>query len=247
MLQRRAFQDDPALDIAVSRAILTRVAAGELPETLRLTRPGAMVAFGRQDVVSAAYPAALQAARDGGFEPIERLAGGRAAVFHERTLAIAHARADEEPQAHIYQRFEEWSGLIAAALRRVGVDAGVGEVPGEYCPGGYSVHAGGTIKLAGIGQKLVKCAGHLGGVLVVGDSARVRDVLVPVYQALGLPFDPATAGSVEDVLPGASLEDVEAALLGELERLYELEEGELDDDTLALARELSSGPLAPGA
>jgi octanoyl-[GcvH]:protein N-octanoyltransferase len=235
-LQRRAFQDDPALDVAVSRAILSRVAAGELPETLRLTRPGAMVAFGRQDVVGARYPAAVRAARESGFEAIERLAGGRAAVFHECTLAIAHARADDEPQAHIYSRFEEWSGLIAAALRRLGVDAGVGEVPGEYCPGGYSVHAGGRIKLAGIGQKLVKGAGHLGGVLVVGDSARVRDVLVPVYEA--------TAGSVEDVLPGASVEDVEAALIEELAGLYELEEAELDEGTLALAHEMRTQHLA---
>ncbi len=243
-LHRQAFQDDPALDVAVSRAILSRVAAGELPETVRVTRPGAMVAFGRQDVVSARYGAALRVAREGGFEAIERLAGGRAAVFHERTLAIAHARADEEPQAHIYPRFEEWSGLIAAALGRIGVDAGVGEVPGEYCPGGYSVHAGGRIKLAGIGQKLVKRAGHLGGVLVVGDSQRIRRVLVPVYEALGLEFDPATAGSVEDVLPGISLDDVEAALLEELSQLYELDETELDEATIALAHELRAEHLA---
>ncbi len=246
-LHRRAFQDDPALDVAVSRAILNRVAAGELPETARLTRPGAMVAFGRQDVASASYLPAVRAARAGGFEAIERLAGGRAAVFHERTLAIAHARPDGEPQAHIYPRFEEWSGLIAAALRRLGVDAGVGEVPGEYCPGGYSVHAGGRIKLAGIGQKLIKHAGHLGGVLVVGDGARVRDVLVPVYETLGLGFDPATAGAVEDELPGISLDDVEAALLEELSVLYEVEEAELDDATIALARELRAEHESPAA
>ena len=32
--------DDPALDTAVARALLERVASGELPETLRLARPG---------------------------------------------------------------------------------------------------------------------------------------------------------------------------------------------------------------
>jgi lipoate-protein ligase A len=246
-LHRRAFQDDPALDVAVSRAILNRVAAGELPETLRLTRPPAMVAFGRQDVASARYLPAVRAAREHDFEAIERLAGGRAAVFHERTLAIAHARPDGEPQAHIYPRFEEWSELIAAALRRLGVDAGVGEVPGEYCPGGYSVHAGGRIKLAGVGQKLIKNAGHLGGVLVVADSARVRDVLVPVYEALELDFDPATAGSVEDELPGVSLDDVEAVLLEELSQLYEIEEAELDERTIELAHELRAEHESPAA
>jgi octanoyl-[GcvH]:protein N-octanoyltransferase len=246
-LHRRAFQDDPALDVAVSRAVLDRVAAGELPETLRITRPPAMVAFGRQDVASARYAAAVRAAREHGFEAIERLAGGRAAVFHEGTLAIAHARPDPEPQSHIYPRFEEWSGLMEAALKRLGVDAGVGEVPGEYCPGGYSVHAGGRIKLAGIGQKLVKNAGHLGGVLVVSDSARVRGVLVPVYQALALDFDPATAGSVEDALPGATLDRVEEALLEELSRLYEIEEAELDESTIEHARELRDEHVSPAA
>jgi octanoyl-[GcvH]:protein N-octanoyltransferase len=246
-LHRRAFQDDPALDTAVSRAILNRVAAGELPETARLTRPGAMVAFGRQDVASASYLAGVRAARAGGFEAIERLAGGRAAVFHQGTIALAHARPDPEAQANIYARFEEAAELIAAALRRLGVDAGVGEVPGEYCPGSYSVHARGQIKLAGIGQRLIKGAGHLGGVLVVRDSARVRDVLVPVYEALDLSFDPATAGSVEDELPDVSLEDVEAALIEELSALYEIEEADLDEATIELARELRAEHLAPGA
>jgi octanoyl-[GcvH]:protein N-octanoyltransferase len=246
-LHRRAFQDDPALDVAVSRAVLNRVAAGELPETLRLTRPPAMVAFGRQDVASARYAAAVRAAREHGFEAIERLAGGRAAVFHEGTIAIAHVRPDSEPQAHIYPRFEEWSGRLAAALTQLGVDAGVGEVPGEYCPGGYSVHAGGRIKLAGIGQKLVKNAGHLGGVLVATDSARVRGVLVPVYEALGLGFDPATAGSVEDVLPGVTLDAVEGALIEELSQLYEIDEAELDERTVELAHELRDEHLSPPA
>jgi octanoyl-[GcvH]:protein N-octanoyltransferase len=245
-LHRETFREDPALDVAVSRAILLRVAAGELPETIRITRPPAMVAFGRQDVASAPYLDAVDAARANGFEAIERLAGGRAAVFHERTLAIAHARPDDEPQAHIYPRFEEWSGRIAEALRKVGLDARVGEVPGEYCPGGYSVNARGAIKLAGIGQKLIKGAGHLGGVLVVGEAARIRDVLVPVYSALGLDFDPATAGAVEDELPSVSMDESEEALMEELRLGYDVTEERLDPETLDLATRLAPEHVAPG-
>jgi octanoyl-[GcvH]:protein N-octanoyltransferase len=245
-LHRESFQDDPALDVAVSRAILLRVAAGELPETIRITRPPAMVAFGRQDVASAPYLDAVEAARTNGFAPIERLAGGRAAVFHESTLAIAHARPDDEPQAHIYPRFEESSEWIVAALRRLGVDARVGEVPGEYCPGGYSVNARGAIKLAGIGQKLIKGAGHLGGVLVVGEASRVRDVLVPVYEALGLEFDPATAGAVEDELPPVSMDEVEESLMEGLSSGYSVTEERLDRETLDLARKLAPEHIAPG-
>jgi octanoyl-[GcvH]:protein N-octanoyltransferase len=244
-LHREAFQGDPALDVAVSRAILLRVAAGELPETIRITRPPAMVAFGRQDVASAPYLEAVDAARANGFEAIERLAGGRAAVFHERTLAIAHARPDDEPQAHIYPRFEEWSGRIAEALRKVGLDARVGEVPGEYCPGGYSVNARGAIKLAGIGQKLIKGAGHLGGVVVVAEADRIRNVLVPVYDALGLDFEPATAGAVDDDLPSVSMDEVEEALTAELSSRYELTEEPLDPETLEFAKRLAPEHVAP--
>ena len=80
-LVRDSFPGDPVLDTAVSRALLERVAAGELPDTLRLARPGAMVPFGKQDAVSVGYRAAAAAARELGFEAVLRMAGGRAAVF----------------------------------------------------------------------------------------------------------------------------------------------------------------------
>lgn len=226
-----SFPDDPALDTAVSRAVMDRVGAGELPETLRLARPGAMVAFAKQDAVAPGYPAAARAAREHGFEPVLRLAGGRAAVFHEGTLELAHAVPDPDPRAGIHRRYADSAALIAAALARLGVDARVGEVPGEYCPGRYSVSAGGLVKLAGIGQRLVKSAAHVGAVIVAEGEGRIRDVLVPVYGALGLSFDPVTAGSA-----GTGLDQLEAALRAEYAQRYELVEGTLDAATLALAR-----------
>src|SRR3954468_10561907 len=106
-LVREAITERPALDTAVSRAILERVAAGELPETMRLARPGAMVAFGKQDVKATGYPAAAAVARDQGFEAVRRLAGGRAAVFHDGTVAFAHAVADPMPSRRTHDRFHE--------------------------------------------------------------------------------------------------------------------------------------------
>jgi octanoyl-[GcvH]:protein N-octanoyltransferase len=223
----------------VSRALLQRVAAGELPETLRLARPGAMVAFGKQDAVAPGYADAVRAARSGGFEAVLRLAGGRAAVFHEGTIALAHAVPDRAPRVGIHSRFNWTADLIARALRRLGVDARVGEVPGEYCPGGYSVNARGAVKLAGIGQRLIAGASHMGGVIVVRDASRVRDVLVPVYHALELDWDPGTAGAVADEVDAAvppSWADVRDALLAEYAREYEIVDAELDPETIELAR-----------
>ena len=74
--------------------------------------------------------------------------------------------------------------------------------------------------------------------IVVGGSERIRDVLVPVYEALGLDWDPATAGSVEDELGEVGLDAVEEAILAELAARYELSEQELDAATLELAARL---------
>ena len=234
-LVREAFPDRPAFDTAVSRAILERVARGELPETFRLARPGAMVAFGKLDLTSPGYPAAAQAAREGGFEAVRRLAGGRAAVFHEHTIAFAWAGRADDTWSGTHDRFRDIAGIVERALRRVGVDARVGEVPREYCPGDYSVNARGRTKLAGIGQRLVKGAWHIGGVIVVSEGERVRDILIPVYEALELDWDPATAGAVADEAPGATWEDVAGALAAELPRHRA---AELDPETLALAERL---------
>jgi lipoate-protein ligase A len=167
-----------------------------------------------------------------------RLAGGRAAVFHHGTLAFAHATPDDRPTRGTRERFERTGEWLVAALKRLGVDARVGEIPGEYCPGAFSVNAGGRIKLAGVGQRLIAGAAHLGGVLVVRDTAAVRNVLIPVYQALGLDWDPATTGSVEDEVPGITLDRAIDAILTELEGRYELTDGDFDEETLARAREL---------
>jgi octanoyl-[GcvH]:protein N-octanoyltransferase len=228
--------------VAVSRALLQRVAAGVLPETLRLARPGPMVAFAKQDAVAPGYADAVRAARADGFEAVLRLAGGRAAVFHEGTIALAHAVPDSAPRAGIHSRFTRTAELIARALGRLGVDSRVGEVPGEYCPGGYSVNARGAVKLAGIGQRLIAGASHMGGVIVVGAADRVREVLVPVYDALDLSWNPDTAGAVEDELDGvgpSAWTAVREALLAEYGQGYDIVEAELDPATIELARRLA--------
>jgi lipoate-protein ligase A len=234
-----SFEDDPALDAAVARALMLRVAGGELPETLRIARPGTTVAFAKRDAVADGYEDAVRAARAHGFEATLRLAGGRAAVFHDGTMEIGHAAPEHEPRTGIHDRFERTAARLARALGRLGVDARVGEVPGEYCPGRYSVNARGAVKLAGIGQRIVAGGSHTGVVLVVSGEQRINDVLRPVYEALELPWDPQVTGSVMAEHPDASWGAVRDALLAEYARDYELVEAELDADTLALARELA--------
>ncbi len=240
-----SFPDDPALDTAVSRALMLRVAAGDVPEALRVSRPGAIVAFGKRDVVSRGYHQAVEAARAGGFEAVERLAGGRAAVFHEGTIALAHAVPDANPRSHVDERFEVTSGLLAGALGRLGVEARVGEVPGEYCPGAHSVNARGERKLIGVGQRLVAGGAHVGAVVVVTGARRVSEILLPVYEALGLDWRPETTGAVVAEAPQATWQSVRDAVVEEYGRHYDIEPAPLDDHTLALARRLAPEHLSP--
>jgi octanoyl-[GcvH]:protein N-octanoyltransferase len=245
-LLRDSFEDDPALDTAVSRALMLRVAGGELPETLRIARPGAFVAFAKRDAVTEGYGEAVAAARAAGFEAVLRLAGGRAAIFHEGTIELGHARPDADPRAGIHDRFESTAGRIAAALRRLGLDARVGEVPGEYCPGRYSVNARGEAKLAGIGQRVVAGGSHTGVVLVVSGEDRIKRVLVPVYEALELPWRPEATGSVAAEHGAIGWDEVAGALVAEYARNFDMVDAELDDDTLALARRLAPEHRPPG-
>jgi len=239
-LIRHSFPDRPELSTAVSQTILRRVAAGELPPTIRIHRPGRELAFGRQDLASPGYQAAAEAAGAAGFAAVERLAGGRAAVFHEGTIAIARAYADPQPPKRTYARFEEMAEVIMAALRGLGVDALVGEVPGEYCPGAYSVNARGATKLAGIGQRMIRGGAHMGGVVVASGGPQIAEVLVPVYEALELEWDPATAGSVSEEL-GREVDagELEEALIAELGDRYELVDAELDEETMRRATQES--------
>jgi len=220
------------------------VATGELEPTFRLHRPARELAFSKQDRAANGFGRAVAAARAAGFEPVVRLAGGRAAAFHEGTLAFAWATAAQRPVVGTHDRFELLAGIVAQALVGLGVDARVGEVPREYCPGAWSVNARGRVKLAGIGQRLITGGAHAGGVLVVEGSDLLRDALVPAYRELGLEWDPATVGSVADEVPGTTLDAAEAAIVAELGKHFELVDAELDERTLELGAELEADHVA---
>jgi octanoyl-[GcvH]:protein N-octanoyltransferase len=244
-LLHASFPDRPAFDMAVSAALLQRVSAGELDPTLRLHRQRPAVAFGKLDAIGDGFGDAVAAARSLGFEPFERLAGGRAAVYHEGTLAIGEVLADAEANVHLRQRYEATAGVLVEALRSLGVDARVGAVAGEYCPGDFSVNARGERKLTGTAQRVVRGAAYVGTVIVVRDAARVADVVRAIYAPLGLDVAPETTGAIEDEVPGVTVDDLERALEAAYGARYGLEPAELDDRTLALAAELEPRFSAP--
>jgi lipoate-protein ligase A len=224
-----------ALELAISHALLTRVSKGELPSTLRVYRPRAAVAFGKLDRLSPGYEAAVAAARAHGYEPVLRLPGGHAAAYNAESIGIDVVWALEDPATGTHDRFAREGERLAVALRGLGVDARVGEVPGEYCPGAYSVNARGRVKLIGTAQRLVRGAALLGASVVVGGGSSIRAVLRDVYAALEFDWDESTAGALDEEVPALGLERVEAAIIA---AYGDLEPADLDSDTLALAHRL---------
>jgi octanoyl-[GcvH]:protein N-octanoyltransferase len=226
-----------ALELAISHALLTRVARGELPSTLRVYRPRAAVAFGKLDRLSPGYDAAVAAARRHGYEPVLRLPGGHAAAYNAQSVGIDVVWALADPATGTHARFAREGERLAGALRTLGVDARMGEVPGEYCPGEYSVNARGRVKLIGTAQRLVRGAALLGASVVVSGGPELRAVLRDVLGALAFQWDEATAGALDEEVPDLTLEAVEEAIIA---AYGELEPADLDSETLALAHRLEA-------
>ena len=243
-LIRESAGEPASLEVAVSHALLQRVARGELPALLRVYRPVPTVAFGKLDALAPGYRDAVRAARGQGFEPVLRAPGGHAAAYDAGTVGFDYVVPVESPFGALREIFGAVSDAVAAALSDLGVDAQVGAVPGEYCPGDFTVNARGRAKLAGTAQRAIRGGSLLGGFVTVAGSGRLRAVLEPVYAALALDWDPATVGAVEDELPGVGVDDVERALVSVLGR--GAEPARLDDATLQLARELQPGHALDG-
>lgn len=201
-------------------AILRDVAAGKRPATLRMYQPNPTVAFGRRDELNPGFSSAEQACRELGYDVLVRKVGGHAAAYHSGCLVIDHFQPAADAKTGNNLRYTLFGEMYAQALQLVGVDAAVGEIPHEYCPGEYSVYArlGGTragerIKLVGTAQRVIQGGWWFSAGIVVYNSASLREVTARVYDALNMPLNPATVGAAEDANPDLLMEDLEDAIL----------------------------------
>ncbi|MBG0740659.1 lipoate--protein ligase family protein [Paeniglutamicibacter antarcticus] len=233
-----------AEDLDGALTLLAAARTEQIGPTLRLYRPKPTMAFGQRDVNLPGFAAACAAAARQGFEPLIRRAGGRAAAYHRGCLIVDHIEPQQDAMVYAKPRFGYFGELFAQALQSLGVDAGIGEIPREYCPGEFTVYGrsaggfgvdggtGGTggsggsgddgardggwdgrIKLVGTAQRVVAGAWLFSSVIVVEDSAPLRSVLTDSYAALGLDWNPLTAGGVADLVPRLTVDDVTEAVL----------------------------------
>ncbi len=196
----------PETDFERIRTRLSRLADGK--GALRMFRPQPTAAFAPRDLINPAYPAAEAAAKRLGFAPVARGAGGQLAVYGAEAMVIDLVAPHPSPRDTIQERFLLFAEALVFALTSLGVDARLGEVPGEYCPGTYSVNAGGRIKLAGLAQRVQKTGYHLGAVIALARSDATRSAVTELYSVLDLPFEVSTFGGVADFRPDLGDETV---------------------------------------
>lgn len=187
---------DPVADRELTASLLTAAADGT--PGIRVWAPPRQVAFGRRDAREPGYERARRLAAEEGFQPLQRDVGGRAVAYTGQTLAFAHAVPLDGDSRSIPERYERATEVVLTALRGIGATVAAGEPLNAFCPGDHSVRVVDGGKVSGIAQRVGTDAALIAGCLVVrsDDAHGVAAVTAPVYDALGVPFDPTTVGSV---------------------------------------------------
>jgi lipoate-protein ligase A len=164
--------------------------------SLRLYRPSATAAFAPRDVLLPGYNEAVHSMLDLGFFPVERRTGGHLAVYDQNSVVIDLVAGHPYPRKHIKERFGTFSSVIVKTLNEFSVDARVGQIAGEYCPGDFSVNINGTVKIAGIAQRIGRQGYHLGVVISLDKSEATIAAIDRAYKLLNLDIDLSTLGSI---------------------------------------------------
>ncbi|MGA8987017.1 lipoyl protein ligase domain-containing protein [Aeromicrobium sp.] len=210
--------DDLALpggpvDDALLGPLLLSQGMGGAQEIVRVHRPEPTAAFSRRDSRRPGFDRAADSCSAAGFVPIIRPQGGKLAAYHRGSVVIDHVVRVADPTSGLKVRFERFARLHADVLTGFGLDARIGELPGEYCPGEFSINVAGTTKIVGSAQRITRDGWLFSTIIQVSDSVSIRDVLTAAYADIGYDLDPATIGSMEDQCPGVTAQQVQAALI----------------------------------
>ena len=201
----------------MSRRLLSVAADGE--PAVRVWVPHQQVAFGRRDARLEGYERARAAASERGFPPSERDVGGRAVAYDgATTLAFARAEPVTDGRTGTTERYERATAALERALRNLGLEPSRGEPADSFCPGTHSLSLGAARadgrrrKVVGIAQRVRSDAALVAGIVHVADREGLAAVLEEVYDALGVPLEPASVGTIAAAGGPSDPEPVRAAI-----------------------------------
>lgn len=247
-----------------SRLALTPVAELALPAVLLRGVPlpahlvhvyvpsAPTVAFSARDLRSPGIERATAIAREAGFVCGVRSPGGRMVAYDDGAVVVDLLSAPDNGRGG-HALFADEAGhhaRVLAGLGEVGgaggpIDTRVGEVPGEYCPGEFSVNVAGRVKVLGSAQRIVRTGSLFSTVIQVRLSDRVRRMIGLLSDALGYALDRDSVGALADVAPDLDVTTVRTALREDHRLRLGLGEGPLPDAAIAHAR--STAAHDPGS
>jgi octanoyl-[GcvH]:protein N-octanoyltransferase len=214
-----ALQEGPIADIVLA-PVLLGMGMDNAAQVIRIYLPEPTAAFSRRDSRQPGFSDAVVAARAAGFTPVLRGPGGRLAASHSGSVVIDHIVRLPLGGLGADERFEFYARMHVIVLEAFGIDARVGELDGEYCPGRHSINAAGIAKIVGSTQR-VTCDGWLfSSVIQATGSATLRRVLESAHPALGYPLNVSTIGANEDFAPNVTTAAVAEAVRGPTQRRW---------------------------
>lgn len=178
-----------------AQRLATLRTTGVADRQVRVRPAWRMVAFGRREERLPGFDEAVQVAGRLGYAAVVRPVGGSFVPLDEGSLIVdefGFSPPGESPQ----DRYRRHTDILVAGFREWGIDARVGELPGEYCPGRFSVNHAGILKLSGTAQRVVGGAWLVSTVVRVQPADRLHRVTRACADALGVVIDPAVTGSV---------------------------------------------------
>ena len=226
---------NPEDGFGLQQAVLEEVASGERGPTALMWTSSRYVGVTRPETRLPGFEKAARAVEDLGFPVLVRNSGGGAVAANEGSISFSLTFPVENLRHGLFERYLEGVELVAAALRRTGVEAEGGAVEGEFCPGAHSVRSGGPrgVKHAGLAQRVTRRAARLEGLILVSETGELVPVLQRFYGALELPFRPGSLGDLPADVP-----QVMDALSVEVRERYGGEERPLGESLLGKARSL---------
>jgi lipoate-protein ligase A len=148
-----------------------------------------------------------------GFEPVIRPAGGRMVALDQGWLILDVITPEPEKARSNRDVYLEFGEVLVGILLELGVDANLGSVTGEYCPGEYSINARGQVKIVGTAQRVQRGARLFSACIPISISHSVATLFERVNAELGLDWDRATLAGLENEVPNFSIDDLEERLI----------------------------------
>jgi octanoyl-[GcvH]:protein N-octanoyltransferase len=203
---------------------------------------GPVVAFSARDLRSPGIAAATEVARSAGFETVVRSPGGRMVAYDSGAVVIDHLDSTTDIRHAGRSTFAENAESHARVLRGLGdIDARVGEVDGEYCPGEFSVNVEGTTKVVGSAQRVTANGSLFSTVVQVTVSDQVRAVIEAVSEALGYDLRASSIAGLADYAPALTADRVATAFASDYRERLDLTDARLPAEVIAHASTVAPG------